>query len=448
MLAQLLPAGARRLCSLLLLLLLVVLFAVSSSSSPPCGCFCRAEAALLLSRSRSSHENPTSSAMIRGQRGGTSVVSSPPPSSPLLVETRRRRPLLSFQNRGMERRSSSILKIASGGATADPSSDAPEKKDATTTITPTRKKNAANLFSSSAASLLTLLPPASELLGECCGTFLIVQLGTAAVMSAVYTESLMGLGQIAAVWSTAVTVAIGAFRQSCPAHFNPAVSLAFACVRPDTSSSGSSNKWGRLRQRLLWRVIPYSLAQLLGAALGSAVNLALYGSTIRNFEAARGIVRSSSSSNAAVASAKAFGQYFTVPVAEAVLAEGFGTAVLAAVIFALTHPDNKEAASSSSAAAWMVPALIGATVGALICCLAPLTQAGFNPARDLGPRLVAWAVGGWHWQVAFQRAWVYLVPPCAGAVLGAALVDQVLYCRSSGGTSGRTDDAEGNKSKK
>lgn len=32
-----------------------------------------------------------------------------------------------------------------------------------------------------------------------------------------------------------------------------------------------------------------------------------------------------------------------------------------------------------------IPPLIGATVGALISVIAPLTQAGFNPARDLGP---------------------------------------------------------------
>jgi len=32
-------------------------------------------------------------------------------------------------------------------------------------------------------------------------------------------------------------------------------------------------------------------------------------------------------------------------------------------------------------------------VASIICLIAPLTQAGLNPARDLGPRLVAWSAG-------------------------------------------------------
>jgi len=247
----------------------------------------------------------------------------------------------------------------------------------------------------------------TELAAECFGTFLIVQLGTAAVMSAVYTDSLVGLYQIAAVWSIAVTTAIFSTASLSPAHLNPAVSLAFALVRP-------SDQFGPRK------LIPYSLAQLTGAVFGSAVNLGMYASTIRQFEATNSIVRASAN---AVASAKAFGEYFTVPVAEALLAETFGTAVLSAVIFALTHPHNK---STSAISSFAIPPTIGATVAALICAIAPITQAGFNPARDFGPRIVAW-LAGWSKAVAFQHAWVYVFAPCVGAVLGAAFVDKILY---------------------
>jgi glycerol uptake facilitator-like aquaporin len=72
-----------------------------------------------------------------------------------------------------------------------------------------------------------------------------------------------------------------------------------------------------------------------------------------------------------------------------------------------------------------VPGLIGLTVGSLIAVLAPLTQAGFNPARDFGPRIVAF-LAGWK-TVAFQSCWVYILGPIVGAVAGAAIADKVLY---------------------
>ena len=43
----------------------------------------------------------------------------------------------------------------------------------------------------------------------------------------------------------------------------------------------------------------------------------------------------------------------------------------------------------------LAPVFIGLTVTSIIALIAPLTQAGLNPARDLGPRLVAW-LAGWE----------------------------------------------------
>lgn len=133
-----------------------------------------------------------------------------------------------------------------------------------------------------------------EMLAEFIGTFLIVQIGTGSVMSAIYTDSLVGLFQIASVWIIAVTVAICTTASISGAHLNPAVSLAFALIRPSKNFG-----WGK--------VLPYSLAQLLGAMAGSAVNFVMYASSISAFESANGIVRSTSTG---LASAKAFGEYF------------------------------------------------------------------------------------------------------------------------------------------
>ena len=166
------------------------------------------------------------------------------------------------------------------------------------------------------------------------------------------------------------------------------------------------------------QVIPYSISQLGGAILGSWLNLVLYSSTIAAFETKNGIIRSGVSG---LASARAFGEYYVSPVTTvtAFLAESIGTCILAFVIFALTHPKNDTMKSG------FVPPLIGLTVGALISIIAPLTQAGFNPARDFGPRIVAW-FAGWK-TVAFTSSWVYIIAPIVGASIGAALVDRVLY---------------------
>ena len=104
---------------------------------------------------------------------------------------------------------------------------------------------------------------------------------------------------------------------------------------------------------------------------------------------------------------------------EAFIAEAFGTAILAFVIFAMTNQKNSAAKDA------FVPGIIGLTVGGLIAVLAPLTQAGFNPARDFGPRIVAF-IAGWT-TTAFQGWWVYVIAPIVGAVIGAFTADKVLY---------------------
>ena len=89
------------------------------------------------------------------------------------------------------------------------------------------------------------------------------------------------------------------------------------------------------------------------------------------------------------------------------------------MIFSLTNEKN------STSKGGYVPLLIGSTVASLIATLAPLTQAGFNPARDFGPRIVAF-LAGWK-TVAFQGWWVYLLGPIVGAIAGATLADKVLH---------------------
>jgi glycerol uptake facilitator protein len=243
-----------------------------------------------------------------------------------------------------------------------------------------------------------------ELLAELFGTYLIVQIGTASIMATQFMNA--ALLPIPLVWAAAVTLAIAVTAPISGAHLNPAISLALACARP-SSLAGPK------------KLLLYITAQFAGAILASCTNLVLYGPAIRQYEVAHGIVRSSGN---AVATACAFGEYYTTSVWRALGVEVLGTAILSTVIFSLTHPRQRRR-TEHSVAPW-----IGATVGMVIATLAPFTQAGLNPARDLGPRLVAY-LAGWS-TVALQPrgfALVYGLGPVVGALLGALFVDRVLY---------------------
>ena len=274
--------------------------------------------------------------------------------------------------------------------------------------------------------------PRSALVGETVGTYILVLFGIGSVTAAVVTGAQVGLWQVAVVWAFGVALAIYASANLSGAHLNPAVSLAFAIFR--------RGEFGFRRLPLYWT------AQLAGAILAGLTSLAIFGPFIARFEADNGIVRGADGSQL---SAMVFGEYFPNPAiygtgadAAALISplgaaavEGFGTAVLAFVIFALAERRN-----AGLAAKPLTPLLIGFTVAALISLFAPLTQAGWNPARDFGPRLVAFLAGWGEMAIPGPRGgfWAYIIGPMIGAPLGAALHELVIRraMNSDGGDGG------------
>jgi hypothetical protein len=125
-----------------------------------------------------------------------------------------------------------------------------------------------------------------------------------------------------------------------------------------------------------------------------------------------------------------FGEYFPNPdsplqdsdinAGHAFAVEALGTLILMMMILALTDERNPARPPQG-----MAPFFIGFTVAVLISLLAPLTQAGFNPARDFGPRIVAAAAGWGDTAIPGPRDgfWVYILGPLVGAPLGALLYD-------------------------
>jgi glycerol uptake facilitator protein len=103
----------------------------------------------------------------------------------------------------------------------------------------------------------------------------------------------------------------------------------------------------------------------------------------------------------------------------AILAEIVATLLLAVVVFAVTDPLNKGAPGAN-----LAPLFIGLTVAVLISVIAPLTQACFNPARDFGPRLVAYFAGWGPIAIPGPRGGfftVYILAPIVGAIAGGGV---------------------------
>ncbi len=253
--------------------------------------------------------------------------------------------------------------------------------------------------------------------GELVGTFMLVFFGCGAVATAVALDVPVGLFQVAIVWGLGLSAAIFVTGKASGAHLNPAITLAFACVRDFPKA----------------RIAGYFAAQLLGAFAAAAMVYLLFGGGIQRFEAENGIKRGETGSEA---SAMIFGEYFPnpggkaltakarelVPHWRAMVAEFLGTALLALAIFGFTARENDGGPGS------MTPLAIGFTLTTLICIFAPLTMAGFNPARDLSPRIFS-SLAGWG-SVPFTAngiGWftVYLLSPCLGAILGGFIADAI-----------------------
>ena len=242
--------------------------------------------------------------------------------------------------------------------------------------------------------------------GELLGTFVLTLFGCSSVACAVLFGEYVSIFQVGLVWGIGVTLAVYLTRYLSCAHLNPAVSVAMVVA-------------GRMPAG---KLPSYLVAQFFGAFFAGLMLYVLFSPSITNYEALHGIVRGT---EASVDTARMFGEFYpnpgdqvavvTLPLA--MLAEGFGTFLLALFIFFLTEGCNVGRPSEP-----LQPLFIGLTVSSIIFFVAPLTQAGLNPARDAGPRLVAclmgWqsaalpdAVGGWFW--------VYILAPIVGAIIAA-----------------------------
>jgi MIP family channel proteins len=204
---------------------------------------------------------------------------------------------------------------------------------------------------------------ARSLLAEAIGTFALVFAGCGAIMVDAKTHALGHVG-VAISFGLVIMVMIYAVGHISGAHFNPAVTLAFA----------TSRHFPALRVPAYWAA---QLAGALTAALilrGSLGDVAHVGATLP------------SGSDG-----------------QALLWEGVLTFFLMFVIIAVAT-DTRAVGEAAAVA-------IGGTVGLDAMFGGPITGASMNPARSLGP-----AIAAGH----LTSVWVYLTAPFLGAVAAAA----------------------------
>ena len=246
----------------------------------------------------------------------------------------------------------------------------------------------------------------NEFFGEVFGTFILILLGDGVVANVGLAPRLAApaynWNTIVLGWAFAVIVAVYVSGGVSGAHLNPAVTIGLAFGR------GFSWK----------KVVPYILAQMLGAFLGAAAVYLVY----RDGLIAAGLPNVWSTGPGAVFSASFWGGEGAASVGgysmvTACVAEFFGTMVLMWGIMA--SGDAKNMGLKDNLGVFVV----GFTVLAVGLSLGGPSGYSINPARDLGPRILGLLVGtkglfdGLYWLIP-----PVLIPAIAGPI-GIAFYD-------------------------
>ena len=202
---------------------------------------------------------------------------------------------------------------------------------------------------------------------EAVGTFFLVLIGPGAVMVNAYSGGAVTHAGVALAFAFVITAMIYALGHLSGAHLNPAVTLGFWSV-------------GRFPLR---EVAPYMVAQCLGAVLASTILRMVLGP---------------------------IGQLgATLPRVSLTGAFTVEWLLSFALMFVIMAVATDERVADGFAAI-----AVGLTVGFCAMMGGPLTGASMNPARSLGPALLA---GDW------RAHWLYWIAPISGMMVGAKVYE-------------------------
>ncbi|WP_250030947.1 MIP/aquaporin family protein [Paractinoplanes maris] len=235
----------------------------------------------------------------------------------------------------------------------------------------------------------------AELAAEFAGTMILILFGVG-VVAQVAGAGIGDHDSIAWAWGLGVVLGVYVAGRISGAHLNPAVTLALAVFK--------GFEWRK--------VLPYSLAQFLGAFVAALIVRWNYTEVLHAADPGLTIktqgVFSTLPGNG------------TLPVGEwgAFRDQIIGTALLLFLILAVTD------VMGTPPQANLAPFIVGLIVVGI--GMAWGTNAGYaiNPARDFGPRLASFLTGyggAFRDQTGYLYFWIPIVAPLIGGVLGAGL---------------------------
>lgn len=204
-----------------------------------------------------------------------------------------------------------------------------------------------------------------KLLAEFLGTFSLVFAGTGAIVINHASGGALGHVGIAITFGLIVLSMIYTFGDVSGAHFNPAVSIAFAAAK-----------------RFPWAEVPgYALVQVAGAL------------------AASGVLRVMFPADDTLGATLPAGSESQSFVLELIL-----TAVLMLTILSVSTGAKEKGVTAGIA--------IGAVIGLEAMFAGPICGASMNPVRSIGPALMSGHL---------EHLWLYLAGPVVGALLAVPL---------------------------
>ncbi|CAO2823480.1 unnamed protein product [Amaranthus hypochondriacus] len=216
------------------------------------------------------------------------------------------------------------------------------------------------------------LPFLQKMIAEMMGTYFLIFAGCAAVTVNLNAEKVVTLPGIAIVWGLVVMVMVYSVGHISGAHFNPAVTIAFATCR-----------------RFPWKQVPaFVICQVVGSTLASGTLRLVFNGHQTQF--------------AGTSPAGSDLQSFVI--------EFIITFYLMFVISGVAT-DNRAIGELAGLA-------VGSTVLLNVMFAGPISGASMNPARSLGPAIVS---------NHYKSIWIYLVAPTAGAIAGAMVYNLIRF---------------------